>query len=133
MPVFCINKFLKLIVFRFVKRNSGLVDLSDKPKLEPSNVVSILISSDFLKMDSLVEECISYCYNNLSAIVSTPCNMNCVNEKLTDRIASRFKHGELEEIKGDFKYTRKKQKIDCHLSKSIDFIDSRVLSDLVIS
>lgn len=86
-------------LMRYVKRNSGLVDIADKPKLEPSNVVSILISSDFLKMDSLVEECIGYCHDNLSQIVSTPCNMNCVNEKLTERIASRFSHIELEEVK----------------------------------
>nr|XP_039259376.1 uncharacterized protein KIAA1841-like [Styela clava] len=86
-------------LMRYVKRNSGLVDAADKPKLEPSNVVSILISSDFLKMDSLVEECIGYCHDNLSQIVSTPCNMNCVNEKLTERIASRFSHVELEEVK----------------------------------
>lgn len=70
-----------------------------KPKLEPNNVISILISSDFLKMDALVTECIRYCHQNMSAIVATPCNMNCINDKLVTRIAKLFNHNELEAIK----------------------------------
>lgn len=69
-------------------------------------MISILISSDFLKMDSLVEDCITYCHENLTHIVSTPCNMNCVNERLTDRIAQRFKHKELEDVKGNEEFYR---------------------------
>lgn len=70
-----------------------------KPKLEPNNVISILISSDFLKMDALVTECIHFCHENMSAIVATPCNMNCINDKLVTRIAKLFNHNELEAIK----------------------------------
>ncbi|XP_016414111.1 uncharacterized protein KIAA1841 homolog [Sinocyclocheilus rhinocerous] len=44
----------------------------DKPKLEHSNVISILISSEFLKMETLVEECIQYCHKHMSAIIATP-------------------------------------------------------------
>ncbi|XP_060598955.1 SANT and BTB domain regulator of class switch recombination-like isoform X3 [Ruditapes philippinarum] len=92
-------------LMRYVKRS----DVSDKPKLaaknnkrqqmEPNNVISILISSDFLKMDSLVQECIEYCHGNMSAIVSTPCNMNCINDKLVGRIADLFSHNEADDIK----------------------------------
>lgn len=32
-----------------------------------------------------VQECIEYCHGNMSAIVSTPCNMNCINDKLVGR------------------------------------------------
>jgi len=106
---------------------------------EPSNVISILISSDFLKMDALVgvrahhkfkllstklftfkteichlqiedqsdtvkctfsgwhiseffcgtlfqvTECIDFCHQNMTSIVATPCNMNCINDKLVTR------------------------------------------------
>eukprot|EP00057_Strongylocentrotus_purpuratus_P034960 XP_797202.4 PREDICTED: uncharacterized protein KIAA1841 homolog [Strongylocentrotus purpuratus] len=68
-------------------------------KLEASNVISILISSDFLKMDALVKECIEFCHKHMSAIVSTPCNMNCINDKLVTRIASQFKDVEADEVK----------------------------------
>lgn len=79
------------------KNKSGTEE--KKPKLEPNNVISILISSDFLKMDALVTECIHFCHENMSAIVSTPCNMNCINDKLVTRIAKLFNHNELEAIK----------------------------------
>ncbi|MEQ2178132.1 hypothetical protein GOODEAATRI_010823 [Goodea atripinnis] len=66
---------------------------------EPSNVISILISSEFLKMDTLVEECIQYCHKHMSAIVATPCNMNCINSNLATRIAELFNHNEADDIR----------------------------------
>jgi len=83
-------------LIRYVKHGAELND--EKPKLEHSNVISILISSDFLKMEKLVEECIRYCYRNITEIISTPCNMNCINDKLVTRIAKLFTHREVEAI-----------------------------------
>ncbi|XP_071457712.1 SANT and BTB domain regulator of class switch recombination isoform X4 [Marmota flaviventris] len=68
-------------------------------KTEPGNVISILISSEFLKMDSLVEQCIQYCHKNMNAIVATPCNMNCINANLLTRIADLFTHDEVDDLK----------------------------------
>nr|XP_036852539.1 uncharacterized protein KIAA1841 homolog isoform X6 [Manis javanica] len=68
-------------------------------KTEPGNVISILISSEFLKMDSLVEQCIQYCHKNMNAIVVTPCNMNCINANLLTRIADLFTHNEVDDLK----------------------------------
>ncbi|KAL3856393.1 hypothetical protein ACJMK2_011160 [Sinanodonta woodiana] len=84
-------------LMKYVKR--GTKEVSEKPRLEPNNVISILISSDFLKMDSLVQECIEYCHGNMSAIVATPCNMNCINDKLVGRISDLFTHNEADDIK----------------------------------
>ncbi|KAK3084935.1 hypothetical protein FSP39_021652 [Pinctada imbricata] len=84
-------------LMKYVKRTSR--DTVEKPKLEANNVISILISSDFLKMDTLVQDCIEYCHNNMSAIVATPCNMNCINDKLVGRIADLFTHNEADDIK----------------------------------
>ncbi|CAK8682712.1 SANT and BTB domain regulator of class switch recombination-like [Clavelina lepadiformis] len=86
-------------LMRYVKRDTELIDEANVPRLDPNNVISILISSDFLKMESLVEACINYCHKNMSLIVATPCNMNCVNERLTSLIAAKFSHNELEEVK----------------------------------
>uniref|UniRef100_A0A672KCF6 SANT and BTB domain regulator of CSR n=1 Tax=Sinocyclocheilus grahami TaxID=75366 RepID=A0A672KCF6_SINGR len=71
----------------------------DKPKLEPSNVISILISSEFLKMETLVVECIQYCHKHMSAIIATPCNMNCINNNLAGCIADLFSHNEADDLK----------------------------------
>ncbi|XP_077352276.1 SANT and BTB domain regulator of class switch recombination isoform X2 [Festucalex cinctus] len=82
-------------LMNYVRRNSS----KDKPRLEPSNVISILISSEFLKMDALVEECVQYCHKHMSAIVATPCNMNCINSNLVSRIAELFNHNEADDIR----------------------------------
>ncbi|XP_039593912.1 uncharacterized protein KIAA1841 homolog isoform X4 [Polypterus senegalus] len=81
----------------YVKRNRR--NTENKPRLEPSNVISILISSEFLKMDSLVEECIHFCHKQMSAIVATPCNMNCINANLAMRISDLFTHTEADDVK----------------------------------
>ncbi|XP_054886269.1 SANT and BTB domain regulator of class switch recombination isoform X3 [Poeciliopsis prolifica] len=86
-------------LMNYVRRNSAGEGNKDKPRLEPSNVISILISSEFLKMDTLVEECIQYCHKHMSAIVSTPCNMNCINSNLATRIAELFNHNEADDIR----------------------------------
>uniref|UniRef100_A0A8C0URV0 SANT and BTB domain-containing protein n=1 Tax=Cyanistes caeruleus TaxID=156563 RepID=A0A8C0URV0_CYACU len=53
-------------LIRYVKRNSKEFEANEMPTLEPSNVISILISSEFLKMDSLVSTCLLCfgCYIN---------------------------------------------------------------------
>ncbi|XP_070203875.1 SANT and BTB domain regulator of class switch recombination-like isoform X3 [Littorina saxatilis] len=84
-------------LINYVKR--GHKEIGDSPKLEANNVVSILISSDFLKMDTLVQECIKYCHRNMTAIVSTNCNMNCINDRLITRITDLFTHNEADDIK----------------------------------
>ncbi|XP_061845265.1 SANT and BTB domain regulator of class switch recombination isoform X4 [Colius striatus] len=86
-------------LIRYVKRNTKECEIDEMPTLEPSNVISILISSEFLKMDSLVEKCIHYCHKNMNAIVATPCNMNCINANLVTHIADLFTHNEVEDLK----------------------------------
>ncbi|XP_034080991.1 uncharacterized protein KIAA1841 homolog isoform X4 [Gymnodraco acuticeps] len=86
-------------LMNYVRRNSAGEGNRDKPRLEPSNVISILISSEFLKMDTLVEECIQYCHKHMSSIVGTPCNMNCINSNLATRIAELFNHNEADDIR----------------------------------
>ncbi|XP_053830481.1 SANT and BTB domain regulator of class switch recombination [Vidua macroura] len=98
-------------LIRYVKRNSKGSEANEMPTLEPSNVISILISSEFLKMDSLVEKCIHYCHKNMNAIVATPCNMNCINANLVTHIADLFRHNEVEELKD--KRDKFKSKLFC--------------------
>ncbi|XP_074783037.1 SANT and BTB domain regulator of class switch recombination isoform X5 [Athene noctua] len=98
-------------LIRYVKRNTKDSEANEMPALEPSNVISILISSEFLKMDSLVEKCIHYCHKNMNAIVATPCNMNCINANLVTHIADLFTHSEVEELKD--KRDKFKSKLFC--------------------
>ena len=70
------------------------------PPLEPSNVISILISSDFLQMEDLVSECISYIRSNAESVVSnSPANFNCISDIVLKRLAALFDIEELDAIK----------------------------------
>ena len=37
-----------------------------------------------------VTECIDFCHQNMTSIVATPCNMNCINDKLVTRYVERM-------------------------------------------
>jgi hypothetical protein len=76
-----VNIFEWLI--RFLK-NQGH---SQEPKLSVRNVISILISSEFLQMDRLVTECLRFIYANMSEIVKIPIDLACINAKLMSRLA----------------------------------------------
>ncbi|XP_036815849.1 uncharacterized protein KIAA1841-like isoform X2 [Oncorhynchus mykiss] len=47
---------------------------------------------------SSVEECIQYCHKHMSAIVATPCNMNCINSNLAADMSDLFSHNEADDI-----------------------------------
>lgn len=64
-----------------------LHDKSDPPKLNKSIVVSILISSDFLQMDALVEICLQFMAQHLTEIIKLPIDLSCVSEKLLNKLA----------------------------------------------
>ncbi|XP_054403493.1 SANT and BTB domain regulator of class switch recombination isoform X2 [Pongo abelii] len=98
-------------LIKYVKRNAKENKDCEMPTLEPGNVISILISSEFLKMDSLVEQCVQYCHKNMNAIVATPCNMNCINANLLTRIADLFTHNEVDDLKD--KKDKFKSKLFC--------------------
>jgi hypothetical protein len=53
--------------------------MENGPKLDIKNVISILISSDFLQMKGLVQECIDFVIENLHDVVRLPIDMNCLN------------------------------------------------------
>lgn len=50
------------------------------PVLDLKNVVSILISADFLSIFDLVKECIAYIISNLHDVVRLPIDMTCLND-----------------------------------------------------
>ncbi|KAF4016329.1 hypothetical protein G4228_007794 [Cervus hanglu yarkandensis] len=101
-------------LIKYVKRNTKENKDCEMPSLEPGNVISILISSEFLKMDSLVEQCIQYCHKNMNAIVATPCNMNCINANLLTRIADLFTHNEVDDLKDKKDKFRRDKTWDVH-------------------
>ena len=111
-------------LMRYVKRDGP----KTTPKLEPSNAVSILISSDFLKMETLVQECIEYCAQNLEDIVATPCNMNCIQDRLLTNLCNKFNHNQLENMRDKKDKIRSRlfaKKIEQLFDSKSDYSDSQ--------
>ena len=59
--------------------------LVGRPCLEPGNVVSILVSASFLKMEPLVEIGLKYVHQNMNRILLATHNLNCLGEPLLTR------------------------------------------------
>jgi hypothetical protein len=70
-----------------------------EPQLDLKNVISILISSDFLGMAKLVEECVGFVKTNLHNVVKLPIDMNCLNSSLIKKIAMAVTIEQLIELK----------------------------------
>ena len=68
------------------------------PVIDLKNVISILISSDFLQMQELVNECISYVVSNLHDVVRLPIDMSCLNDSLIRQISDRVPLEKLDKL-----------------------------------
>ncbi|KAF5401942.1 hypothetical protein PHET_04917 [Paragonimus heterotremus] len=85
-------------LMRYVKRRK-------EPKnyqecwLSVSNVLALLISSDFLQMDSLLDKCVAYFCEHINAIIASPCSLSCLTDTLLQRIVKQLDVVELEKMK----------------------------------
>lgn len=59
-----------------------------EPRLEFSNCVSILLSSDFLLMGDLIDKCIIFIAKNLESVLQVPCVMSGISEPLLVKLAA---------------------------------------------
>ena len=58
-----------------------------RPKLEIHNVVSILISSHFLQMTELVNQCVEFMCKYLNEIIQLPLDLSCLNDEIINMLA----------------------------------------------
>jgi len=58
------------------------------PPLEPSSVVSILISSEFLDMEALMSTCLEYMASHLNEILRVPLDFSCLSDQIIAQLAS---------------------------------------------
>lgn len=72
---------------------------SDSPQLDNNNVVTILISADFLKIDDLVKECLTHFVANIQDIAKQTCDMGCINSQIIREIAKNVHLDILDQLK----------------------------------
>lgn len=77
------------------------INAGDKaaPSLEVKSVVSILISSNFLEMAGLVEQCLQFVHDHFNQIVKLPIDLNCLSPPLLSRLARLFFDDELDTLR----------------------------------
>lgn len=61
---------------------------SSTPYLDKSIVVSILISSEFLQMEELVNLCLKSIAGRLDEIIALPIDLSCISDKLVNMLAT---------------------------------------------
>ncbi|UJR35896.1 hypothetical protein I4U23_028639 [Adineta vaga] len=87
----------------------------EKPELDPSISISILVSSDFLKMDKLVIETLNYIHTHIKEILNINCNLSCIPEPLFHKLAKCFSNPyEIEQLHDKRNRIRSKL-FECHL------------------
>lgn len=69
-----------------------------KPVFEIGNAISILISSDYLKMNKLVDECLDYFIEKINDIIRLPIDMSCIASHLQRQLALKMSDEQLDEI-----------------------------------
>lgn len=78
---------------------------TQKLSIKISNVISILISSEYLRMEGLAKECIEYIVKHIGEVLLLPINPSCIGAEAIRQIASAVPVGELDrqvEKKGSF-------------------------------
>ena len=75
-----------------------MLEIEDIPILDLKNVISILISSYFLQMQELVNECISYIVSNMHDVVRLPIYMSCLNQELIKQISLKMPINKLDNL-----------------------------------
>lgn len=79
ISVHCDIKIFEWLMKYLKQKESDLPIEAGSPTLDIKNVISILISSDFLQMKVLVQECVDFVIENLHDVVRLPIDMNCLN------------------------------------------------------
>ena len=89
ISVHCDIKIFEWLINYIKKRAMKILENKNrdmpKPKMEPAQAISILISSYFLKMETLVEESLDFCHIRMSEVLETNGNLNCISQPLMTR------------------------------------------------
>ena len=63
------------------------------------NVVSILISSDFLKIDKLIKECMEFFVAHIDELIKVHVDMSTINSSIVRELAKRVDLSKLDSLK----------------------------------
>jgi len=68
--------------------------LEERPKISIKNVTALLISSQFLQMEELVQLCLQYMKKHMSEVIQTPVSLSCLNSEILQALSKHFTNTE---------------------------------------
>jgi len=69
-----------------------------KPQIKKEDAISILISAEYLRIPTLVEECLQFFVNNMNQILEQPLDLTCISNKLLKRMIKLIDLDHLEKV-----------------------------------
>eukprot|EP00397_Hematodinium_sp_SG-2012_P043289 GEMP01048096.1.p1 GENE.GEMP01048096.1~~GEMP01048096.1.p1 ORF type:complete len:496 (-),score=80.81 GEMP01048096.1:82-1569(-) len=63
------------------------------------NVVSILVSSEFLQMTELLQHCLAFMKEAINQVLRLPIDLNCISTDVVRRLAKKLTDGEIEQLR----------------------------------
>ncbi|ETO14190.1 hypothetical protein RFI_23177 [Reticulomyxa filosa] len=72
-----------------------------QPKLQIDNIISILVSADFLQIQQLLQECIDYFCKHINDVLLLPIDLSCLHEKLLHEISRHITLHQFLHLKDD--------------------------------
>lgn len=92
--------------------------------LDTKDVVSILISADFLQMKALVEDCIERMYDSLEHVLLLPLDLGCLPERLVLKLSAHVDLSTLEKLED--RQDRLKSRLYAHKLQEILSMEQHV-------
>ncbi|XP_067647658.1 SANT and BTB domain regulator of class switch recombination [Eurosta solidaginis] len=74
-------------------------DAENVPHLDSNNVIPILVSAEFLQMEPLMIDCLSFCHARLCEVIHCSSNLSCLNDPIIKRLSAMFTNLELEMVR----------------------------------
>ncbi|KAL0211967.1 hypothetical protein RCL1_005593 [Eukaryota sp. TZLM3-RCL] len=65
-------------------------------ELSNSNVISVLISAEFLQINELVDDCLEYLIRNLNQVLRLPVDLSCLSDSLVSNLSRKISIEQLE-------------------------------------
>jgi hypothetical protein len=69
------------------------------PHLDSSNVISIMISADFLRIEPLTKQCLEYVVVNIQEVAKLSIDMSCISSHIIKSIAQQLNIDEIDSLK----------------------------------
>ena len=86
-----------IYVFSWLMKYVKAGPIDAVPELTEENCLPILIASNFLEMEDLVEHCVSFIADHFPRIVQMPSDLNFLTPQLVDQLAEEVRVASLEE------------------------------------